>query len=188
MTLDDITISSNRVTDGGNGGFTIGNNTAAVLICRATITNNAVTKSSSGHVRSGAGAFFNNFSVTMTDSTISCHSSVFDIGAMGLNAKLLLYDGVTGLPGTVLPQTANTLKLDRVSGNIITGEANGGSGYSINCTGSLGCTPFKTARLPAMRWSMVAMAHSRSKASIRRCKPTRCAWWFATQPSRDYGN
>lgn len=119
MTLDDITISSNRVT-GGNGGFTIGNNTAAVLICRATITNNAVTKSSSGYVSSGAGAFFNNFSVTMTDSTVSGDSSVFDIGAIGLNARFLLYDGVTGLPGTVLPPTANTLKLDRVSGNIIT--------------------------------------------------------------------
>ena len=38
VALDDITISANRVTDGGNGGLTIGNNTSQVLVRRAVIT------------------------------------------------------------------------------------------------------------------------------------------------------
>ena len=62
VALDDVTISGNRVSDGGNGGFTIGNNTAPVVVRRATITSNEIHKGTSGYAGNGAGSFFNNLS------------------------------------------------------------------------------------------------------------------------------
>lgn len=140
VALDDVIVSANRVTDGGNGGFTMGNNTAPVSLRRATITNNEVHKGTSGYASGGAGAFFNNLSMTMTDSTVSGNSSDFHIGAMTLNASFSAHDGATGLPLAVLPPTTNTITLDRVtiSGNTTTGAANGGVGYSMNYISSPG--------------------------------------------------
>ena len=149
VALDDLTISANRVTDGANGGFTIGNNTAPVVVRRATITNNEVHKGTSGYAGNGAGAFFNNLSMTMTDSIVSGNSSDFHIGAMNLNASFPAHDGATGLPVAVLPPTTNTITLDRVtiSGNTTTGAANGGSGYSMNYISSPGLYTFQNSTI-----------------------------------------
>ena len=138
--VDDVVISGNKVLNGGNGGFYIGGNTGTVAIRRTSIINNEAHKGMSGYAANGAGAFFNNVSMTMSDSTVSGNSSDFHIGAMNLNASFSAHDGATGLPVAVLPPTTNTLTLDRVtvSGNTSTGAANGGVGYSMNYISSPG--------------------------------------------------
>ena len=144
VSVDNVAISSNKVTDGSDGGFTIGNNTASVVVRRATISNNEVHKGASGYAGNGAGTFYNNVSMTMTDSTVAGNSSDYHIGALGLNASFSPYNNATGLPLAVLPPTTNTLTLNRVtiSGNTTTGAANGGVGYSMNYSSSPGLYTF----------------------------------------------
>lgn len=140
VALDDLTISGNRVTDGGSGGFTISGNTATVQIRRAAITNNQINKGTSGYAGNGGGGFFNNTSVLMSDSVVSGNTSDYHIAALSLNASFNATDGITGLPVSPLPPTTNSITLDRVtiSGNTTTGAANGGSGYSMNYSSSPG--------------------------------------------------
>ena len=140
VTIDDVTISANKALNGTNGGFQIRDNTGSVQMQRAAVFNNEAHKGTGTYACCGGGTFDNNVSVTMIDSTVSGNSSDFHIGALGLNASFSAYDGATGLPVAVLPPTTNTLTLDRVtiSGNITTGAANGGAGYSMNYISSPG--------------------------------------------------
>ena len=140
VTLDDVTIASNRVTDGNNGGFDISNNPASVRIRRANVLNNEVFKGASGFASRGGGNFRNNTSVVMTDSVVSGNLSDYQIAALGIDASFNAADRATGLPVAVLPPITNSITFDRVtiSGNITSGAANSGSGYAMIYTSSPG--------------------------------------------------
>lgn len=126
ITLDDLKITNNRVTDGNRGGFDIASNTGSVKIRRALISGNQITKGTGGYAGSGAGSIVRNPSVTMTDSIVSGNSSDQAVGAMTLVASFSPYDSAgVALPPASLPPTTNSITFDRVtiSGNNTTGSA-----------------------------------------------------------------
>jgi hypothetical protein len=133
LTLDDVTLSSNRVTDGSIGGLQIRDNVGSVQIRRSMIANNEVRKGATTYAGCGGGAVDNNKSVTITDTNVLGNSSDVSIGALCLNASFSAYDGATGLPVANLPPTNNTVTLDRVT------ISNNTSGvYSMNYVNSPG--------------------------------------------------
>jgi hypothetical protein len=125
--LDDLTIANNRVNAGSEGGFSIGYNTGSVKMRRAQVSGNQVFKGSTTFGGSnGAGGFYGNTSLTVTDSVFSGNASDRATAALRIYASFDAFDaaGVT-LPVADLPPTTNAVTFDRVtiSGNSTNGVA-----------------------------------------------------------------
>jgi hypothetical protein len=127
VTITDSSFSANRVTNGSIGGLSVANNAAPMQLTRVQIDANEVSKGTSGYAGSGGANFFNNASVTLTDSRVNLNSSDFHVGAMSVSASSNPYDPNTGLPLASLPPTTNSFTLERTTvGYNLTTAANGG--------------------------------------------------------------